>query len=268
MAAHNMDFSTVLVTGADAFHFSNLKVLIGSWKINNPTLPLCVCDFGFSTDQIEILKGIEGVFYLPNKGPAFTHPWEGKAAINDFLKSYLHPYEVLVWIDADALFNAPYPNLPRLMLGYDMIIDPHINSIGEIMHECNREVLNVNKEDCYFSAGCWIAKKGVLLETYQRLTQLVKGKGNLWECDAFVSAIYHEKLKLNEVDGGQWHSRGKTSLASCTVKDLKAYHKDALIYVLHANADYTVRSDGRRIFTRPELAAIQQYYEEYFNYFW
>ncbi len=265
MAAPIMDYSTVLVTGADAYHFSNLKVLIGSWKVNNPTLPLCVCDFGFSTDQIEILKRIKGVFYLPNNGTIFSHPWEGKAAIVDFLKGYNHPYEVLVWIDADALFASPYPNLPELMKGYDMIIDPHINSIAEIMHECNREVLHVNKEDCYFSAGCWIARRGVLLETYKRLTQLVKGKGNLWECDAFVAGIYHEKLNLRRVDGGVWHSRGKTSLATCTVKDLKAYHNGGLIYVLHANANYTARSDGRRIFERPELAAIQNYYESASN---
>ena len=265
MKFNKLNFSTVIVTGADDYHFSNLKILIGSWSKNNPNLPLCVCDFGLAPEQIELLRTIKGVFYLPNKGLPFTHPWEGKAAINHFLKEYPHSYEVLVWIDADALFNAPYPDLPDLMRGYDMIIDPHINSIGDIMHECNREVLSVNKEDCYFSAGCWIARKGVLLDTYHRLTQLVKGKGNLWECDAFVAAIYHEKLKLREVDGGVWHSRGKTSLATCTVQNLKAYHNGSVIYVLHANADYTLRSDGRRIFIRPELAAIQDLYENYFD---
>ena len=266
MATQNqaLDYSTVLVTGANAFHFSNLHILIASWKLNNPTLPLCVCDFGFSPDQVELLKKIPGIFYLPRKGPAFTHPWEGKAAIKDFLKEYAHSYDVLVWIDADAFFASPYPNLPELMKGYDMIIDPHINSVEEIMHECNREILKVKKEDPYFSAGCWIARKGVLLETYHTLTKQVMGKGNLWECDAFVAAIYHEKLKLRVVDGGVWHSRGKTSLATCKVLGNKAYHKGEPIYVLHANADYTVRSDGRRIFTRPELAAIQDYYEDYF----
>jgi len=261
MKDDKLNFSTVIVTGADAYHFSNLRILISSWKYNNPSLPLCVCDFGLSREQIELLNTIQGVFYLPNKGAQFTHPWEGKATINHFLKEYPHSYEVLVWIDADALFNAPYPDLPKLMQGYDMIIDPHINSIGDIMHECNREVLKVNKDDSYFSAGCWIARKGVLLETYHQLTKLVKGKGNLWECDAFVAAIYHEKLKLYEVDGGVWHSRGKTSLATCSVKELRAYHNNSLIYVLHANADYSVRSDGRRIFNRPELASIQQHYE-------
>lgn len=259
-----MDTATVIVTGADAYHFSNLHILIGSWKVNNPTLPLLVCDFGFTPNQVELLKTISGVVYLPRKGVAFTHPWEGKAAIIDFLKEYTKPYEVLIWIDADALFVSPYPNLAQLIKGYDMIIDPHINSIAEIMHECNIEVLNVRKEDPYFSAGCWIARKGVLLENYHTFTQRVKGKGNLWECDAFVAAIYHEKLKLLEVDGWVWHSRGKTSLATCTVKDLNAFHNGQLIYVLHANAEYTVRNDGRRIFNRLELAKIQDYYEAYF----
>lgn len=267
MEALYMDYSTLVITGADAYHFSNLKVLIGSWKVNNPKLPLCVCDFGFSAEQIEILKRIEGLHYLPNEGEAFSHPWEGKAAIKDFLKGYTRSYEILVWIDADALFASPYPNLSDLIKGYDMIIDPHINTIEDIMHECNREILDVKKKDPYFSAGCWIARCGVLLENYHKLTQLVKGKGNLWECDAFVAAIYHENLRLNKVDGGVWHSRGKTSLASCVVVGLMAYHDGHSIYVLHANADYSVREDGRRIFIRPELAKIQDFYEKHFDAF-
>jgi hypothetical protein len=261
------NFSTVIVTGADAYHFSNLKILIGSWIKNNPAIPLCVCDFGLSPQQIELLTTIRGIYYLPNKGLPFTHPWEGKAAINQFLKEYPHTYEVLVWIDADALFNAPYPDLPELMNGYDMIIDPHINSIGDIMHECNRVILKVNKDDCYFSAGCWIARKGVLIDTYHHLTQLVKGTGNLWECDAFVASIYHEKLKIRTVNGGIWHSRGKTSLSTCEVKAGKVYHQGQLVYVLHANAYYQVQEDGRRILNRLDLAEIQNNYLIFYNDF-
>jgi hypothetical protein len=80
-----------------------------------------------------------------------------------------------------------------------------------------------------------------------------------------VAAIYHERLKLRTVSGGVWHARGKTSLGTCTVAGLKAYHENQPIYVLHANAEYKVRGDGRRLFNRPDLLAIQDHYE---NKFW
>jgi len=102
------------------------------------------------------------------------------------------------------------------------------------------------------------------LENYAKLCAQVKGQGNLWEGDAFVAAIYHEKLRLRTVNGGVWHARGKTSLHTCEVAGLNAYHAGQPIYVLHANDGYTVRADGRRIFKRPELAAIQDHYERMF----
>ena len=259
------DQTKLIVTGSDAYHFSNLCVLIGSWKINNPLIPLAVCDYGLLPDQIEELKRIEGLFYLSNISAAFVHPWEGKAALKDFLTNYKNPWEILIWIDADALFLNPYPDLCGLMVGYDMILDAHIESIGHIMHECNREVLNVRRDDAYFSAGCWIARKGVLLDTYKRLTALVRGKGNLWECDAFVASIYHESLKIRTVNGGIWHSRGKTSLSTCEVRSGQVYHEGQLVYVIHANAHYDVQKDGRRIFNRADLAEIQNYYLNYYK---
>jgi len=261
---NNTNRSALIVTGADAYHFTNLGMLIASWRANNPSSPFAVCDYGFTADQIKTLKGIEGLHYLPNTRAPFSHPWEGKAALKYFFEELKVNWEMMIWVDADALFLHPYPDLSSLMHGYDMIIDAHIQSVGEIMHECNRLVLDVRKDDAYFSAGCWIARRGVLLDNYCRLTQMVKGKGNLWEGDAFVAAIYHERLKLRTVNGGVWHARGKTSLGTCTVDGLKAYHEKQPIYVLHANADYQVRGDGRRRFNRPELLAIQDHYENKF----
>jgi hypothetical protein len=262
----------IIATGADAYHFSHIAILIASWKTHNPTLPLVVCDYGFTAEQVALLRAIPGVHYAPGPTPNYDHPWEGKARLGTYLASYRAPWDLLVWIDADALFLHPYPGLGERMAGYDMIIDAHIQSVGEIMHECNREVLGRAagggggfwRDDAYFSAGCWIARRGVLLENYATLCAQVKGKGNLWEGDAFVAAIYREKLRLRTVNGGVWHARGKTSLHTCEAVGLKAYHGGQPIYVLHANDGYTVRADGRRIFKRPELAAIQDHYERMF----
>ena len=257
-------FSGVIATGANAYHFPHIAMLIASWKTHNPTLPLVVCDYGFSAEQVALLQSIPGVHYAPGPSPHYDHPWEGKARLGTYLESFRQPWDVLVWIDADALFLHPYPDLGELIAGYDMLIDAHIQSIGEIMHDCNREVLPVRSDDAYFSAGCWIARRGVLLENYAAFCAQVKGKGNLWEGDAFVAAIYYERLRLRTVSGGVWHARGKTSLHTCEAEGLKAFHAGQPIYVLHANDGYTVRADGRRIFKRPELAAIQDHYERVF----
>jgi hypothetical protein len=185
--------------------------------------------------------------------------------IGRFLRGAAIPWDILMWIDADALFASPVPELAPLLAGYDMIIDAHVQSVGEIVHDCNLAPLGLRKDDAYFSAGWWVARRGCLLDSYERFTAAVQGRGNLWECDAFVAAVYTEKLKIRPVCGGVWHSRGKTSLFSCEVRGLQPFHAGQPVYVLHANDGYTVRSDGRRILARPELAAIQDHYEDVFR---
>ena len=80
------DPSTLIVTGADAAHFANLRVLVGSWLINMPHVPLAVCDFGLSPEQTQQLKKLPGLEILtcPVK---ITHPWQGKSLIRRFLES-------------------------------------------------------------------------------------------------------------------------------------------------------------------------------------
>jgi len=55
-----------------------------------------------------------------------------------------------------------------------------------------------------------------------------------------------------------------TSLQTCTVKNENLYYEKFPIFILHANAFYTTESDGKRIFERKEIAAIQKEYEQIF----
>jgi hypothetical protein len=261
---HSPGASLVVTTGANAFHFSNVTMLIASWKVHHPEAPLVVCDYGLRSDQLEFLRTIPGLHCIAGPEPNYGHPWEGKADLITYLKKFEHPWEIVVWIDADALFLHPLPNLAEVLTGYDVIIDAHVQSVGEIMAEGNRNVLQLRPDDAYFSSGFWVARRGCLLESYPRYTRMVLGQGNLWENDGFVASIYHEKLKLRTICGGVWHSRGKTSLHTCEAVGLSAYHAGQPIYVLHANDGYSVRADGRRIINRPELAAIQDHYERLF----
>jgi hypothetical protein len=254
----------VIATGANALHFSNLTMLIASWKTTHPGWPLVVCDYGLTGEQVALLSAIPGVFYAAGPTPPYDHAWEGKARLGAYLERVPLAWRTLIWIDADALLLEPLPQLDALMAGYDIIIDAHVQSVGEIMHEINRNALGVRPDDAYFSSGFWIVRRGCLLDSFASGAAMVKGRGNLWENDAFVAAIYRERLKVRTVSGGVWHARGKTSLHSCEVVGLRAYHAGQPIHVVHANDGYTVRADGRRIFKRPELAAIQDHCEKKF----
>jgi hypothetical protein len=255
-----MHDGTILVTGADRRHFANLRVLVGSWWRHQRAAPLKVCDYGLELEQAAELSRWPGVSVLPAPAP-ITHGWQGKSLIGRFLSQSNTTWERLVWMDADALLAHAFPPLAPLLEGYDLLIDAHVQSVGEIVEACNLAVLPLRRDDAYFAAGWWVARRGVLLDNYERFCAQVQGQGNLWEGDAFVAAIYHEKLKIRTVNGSVWHARGKTSLPTCEVRGLEPFHAGQPIHVLHANDGYTVRADGRRVFNRPELAAIQDYYE-------
>lgn len=251
----------LIATGADSNHFANLRVLVGSWLSHMDSFPLLVCDFGLSQPQRDELARISHLEVLPPPRP-ISHPWEGKSLLGRFLGQRLNGAKAVMWIDADAFFNQPLPDLQPLIDGYDLLIDAHVQSVGEITDSDNLARLGLRADDAYFSAGWWVLRPGCLLDSYERLTALVRGRGNLWEADAFVAAIYSERLKVRTVCGSIWHVRGKTSLDTCTVHGSTAFHGAQPVNVIHANARYLVRPDGRRVFLRQELANLQTIYED------
>jgi len=259
-----MSTVTLIATGADSDHFANLRVLVGSWWTHVRDWPLAICDYGLTAEQCLELGRFPGLSVL-TIAQTIEHPWQGKSLLGKFLESELRSWGNVMWIDADALFASRPPDIAPLLNGYDLLLDAHVQSIGEITHECNLAPLGLRPDDAYFSAGWWVARRGCLLINYERLCALVQGQGNLWEGDAFVAAIYQEKLKLRTVAGGVWHSRGKTSLHTCEAQGLSVRHAGQPIYVLHANDGYSVRSDGRRVFNRPELALLQDHYERVYR---
>lgn len=251
----------LIVTGCNAAFFPNLRVNVGAWLTNMPECNLGVCDFGLTAAQKAELAGIEGV-HLLEADHLPVHPWLGKSHVGRFLKRYALPWTILMWIDADALVTSPLPPVAPLLAGYDLLADAHVMAIGELCPPDRREVLGLRADDAYFSAGWWIARRGVLLDTYDALCeQVADDRRGLWEGDAFVAAVYREQLKVRSICGSIWHARGKTSLRTCTTDGLVPTHRDHPIYVLHANDAYTRRPDGRRIFTNPNLARIQDHYE-------
>jgi hypothetical protein len=250
----------LILTGSDAGFFPNLRVVIGSWLENMTAFPLAVCDFGMTDVQKRELERVPGLYLLELTSPP-NHPWLGKSLAGKFVGRYPLPWEILMWIDADALFASPLPPLAPLLEDYDMLADAHIQGVGEIAPSGRRDTLNLRDDDAYFSAGWWVARRGILLQNYELLCSQVEHRERLWEGDAFVAAIYREKLKIRTVCGSIWHSRGKTSLFTCDVEGLVPMHAHHPIYILHANAGYARRADGRRVLKNQKLAQIQDYYE-------
>lgn len=259
-----MNDGTCLVTGADAAHFANSKLLVASWRQHNPELPLLYCDFGLQTSQREALLGIGGLRLLLADELHGKSGWECKSNLHKYLEQTTGPDTIVVWVDADAILLRPLQDIAHLIDGYDMIIDVHVQSVGEIMTTANMVVLGANPTDAYFSSGFWMVRHPSFLKTWARLTENVKFQGNLWENDAFVAAIYHERLKIRPVNGNIWHCRGMTSLDTCQVRGGHLFFGEYPVQVLHANAGFTIREDGRRVFKREDLAAIQDRYEALF----
>lgn len=253
----------LIVSGSDSAHFANLRLLVGSWLINMHSVPFAVCDYGLTQKESQelTLLGIE----VLSSAITVTHPWQGKSIIGHFIKNTIIPWESLMWIDADAIFTTTLPDIEPLIANYDMIIDAHVMSVGEITRDYDPIILGLRNDDAYFSAGWWIVRKGCLLDTYEKLTKEVYGQGYMWEADAFVAAIYQEKLKIRTVNGNIWHSRGKTSIHTCKVDNMQPFHVGQPIYILHANDGYTKRADERRIFIRQDLALIQEFYEDVYK---
>ena len=133
MSANSPAAGVVIVTGANAAHFANLTMLLGSWRVHASHLPLVVCDYGLSSEQVAMVRAIPGVLYSAGPELRGTHAWEGKARLGEYLAPLNLAWDALVWIDADAIFLRPLPALAELLAGYDLLIDAHIQSIGAIM---------------------------------------------------------------------------------------------------------------------------------------
>jgi hypothetical protein len=245
-----------IVTGADAAHFVNLRLLVASWWEQNRQIPFVFCDYGLSREQRAEVAAWP-VTVLPRPVAFEGKPaWRAKAGLYRYLQNADLDWDVVVWIDADAMFLRPLPDLEKLTAGYDLLIDAHTQSVGEIVEPANLSTLLLEPADAYFSSGFWVVRNPGLLATWDKLVDRVMNQGNLWENDAFVAAIYETRARIRTVCGNIWHVRGATSIDLVTQEDNRLCYAGQPAYVLHANWKYTLREDHRRVFVRPLLREV------------
>ena len=95
-------------------------MLIASWKAHLPELTLVVCDYGLTPEQVALVRSVPGVHYAAGSAPHYSHAWEGKARLGSYLEQFTGHWKWVVWIDADALFLRPLPDLSAIIEGYDL----------------------------------------------------------------------------------------------------------------------------------------------------
>jgi hypothetical protein len=168
-------------------------------------------------------------------------------------------------IDADAVFLSPLGDPGSLLEGYDLLIDAHRMAVGEIVRPETAALLPpMDLRDAYYSSGFWITSNPALLTAWDELCSRTAGVGNLWENDAFVAAVYATRARVRTVCGNIWHVRGMTSLDTAEPANGGLTFGSFPCVVLHANAGYTLREDGRRVFVRAALREIQDDLERRF----
>lgn len=253
-----------IVTGADSSHFVNSRMLVASWWETNRELPLAYCDFGLTPEQVTEVRSWPVTFFpIPPELKSATHPWRRKAGLIQYIADL--GWNTLIWVDADAILLHPLHNVGFLLEGYDLLIDAHRMAIGEIMRPETAALLPpLDARDAYFSSGFWITTSPALLNTWDKLCASVVGVGNLWENDAFVAAVYAIRPHMRTVCGNIWHVRGVTSLQTADFTNGRLAFAGYPCVVLHANAEYTLREDGRRVFTRRSLREVQDRLEQRF----
>jgi hypothetical protein len=252
-----------IVTGADSLHFVNSRMLIASWWETNRHLPLAYCDFGLTATQLDEVRSWPVTVLSTPPGLGNSHPWRRKAALIQYTSGLA--WETLTWVDADAVLLDSLGDVRALVEGYDLLVDAHPMAIGEItLPETAALLPAMDPRDAYFAAGFWITSSRSLLNTWDELCARVAGVGNLWEGDAFVAAVYVTRARVRTVCGNIWHVRGKTSIETAELANGRLEFAGFPCVVLHANAGYTLREDGRRVFVRKVLREIQDRFERRF----
>ena len=250
-----------IATGADAEYFASSRLLIASWWEHNRFLPLLFCDFGLTADQREEAAAWPVHLVSKPKALAGAPPGRAKAGLTHYLKEAGADWKSVAWIDADAVLLRPLPPLEDTADGYDLLCDASPVPAVEAIDPIDLAVLPLDPADAYFCAGFWISTSQCLLDAFDSFAEVLLQRGRFREGDALTAAIYATRSRVRTLCGPIWHVRG-ASLDTVAVDGdwLGRYGQQA--YVLHSNRGFVVREDGRKVFNRDVLRAIQARLEE------
>lgn len=105
------------VTGADASYFPMLCGLLFAFRFFSHGPGLRVADFGLSEPQKAFFRRQGILLEKPDFGVTDVHPFFYKASLWEYAREAGLDYDVLVWIDCDALVVGPFTRAVEALLG-------------------------------------------------------------------------------------------------------------------------------------------------------
>ena len=237
-----------IATGAGRESFADLRLTVASWWRHNRELPLMVCDFGMTAEQREEAAGWPVA--LIESGAR-----QGKAALAASLLAAGADWKSVTWIDSDAIFLRSLPALDEWMLEYD--VAAAVASTRPVLSAAAREVVPLEAVDAWLCSACFTTASAPLLDAYARVAAALDACACGCADAALTAAAHAVRARLRPLSAPQWIVRGADQLDGVAVDGDWAGCGGECVFVLSADSRYVVREDGRRVFTRDLLRAIQ-----------
>jgi ADP-heptose:LPS heptosyltransferase len=245
-AARRLDM--VEKIAAEAERRRLLRLTVASWWRHNRELPLLVCDFGMTAEQREE-AAVWPVALIESDAR------QGKAALADSLLAAGADWKSVTWIDSDAIFLRTLPALDEWMLEYD--VAAAVASTRPVLSAAARQVVPLAAVDAWLCSACFTTASAPLLDAYSRVAAAL-GACACGCADAALTAAAHTvRARLRPLSAPLWIVRGADQLDRVAVDGDWAGCAGECVFVLSADSRYVVREDGRRVFTRDLLRAIQ-----------
>jgi ADP-heptose:LPS heptosyltransferase len=237
-----------IATGAARESFANLRLTVASWWRHNRELPLLVCDFGMTAKQRE--EASVWPVALIESGAR-----QGKAALADSLLAAGADWKSVTWIDSDAIFLRTLPALDEWMLEYD--VAAAVASTRPVLSAAARQVVPLAAVDAWLCSACFTTASAPLLNAYSRVEAALGACACGCADAALTAAARTVRARLRPLSAPLWIVRGADQLDRVAVDGDWVGCAGECVFVLSADSRYVVREDGRRVFTRDLLRAIQ-----------
>jgi hypothetical protein len=268
--------SIAFVTGANAFMFGQLFLLLGSLARHCPGVPLHVCDFGFDTRQRDYLARTARLLELPRERPPRRHVWYDKASLGDFTERL--DADCVVWLDADLIIlddlMARVQELLAQMQARDQIIaaagsDASLLSAIDWLDRTPgfaQAMSGLDRRLPYLNSGFIVCRSREFLARWTARTNALPYEF-LFEQNAFNLTAYEQPQRLRILDPWLWNICGpafRSVEVVTTGRDLGLMGPSGKVRVLHATStekakdlmrcDFHCRVDGIRF--RPQVQIV------------
>jgi hypothetical protein len=268
--------SIAFVTGADAFMFGQIFLLLGSLARHSPGVRLYVCDFGFDAPQRDYLARTGRLLERPAGRPPARHVWDHKAALGAYIARLEADW--VVWLDADLVILGDLPTLVGALCAEMEADDQIVAAAGSDAFSLGsldwlertprfKQAMSARHLDCpYLNSGFIVCRSREFLDHWTAQTTALP-REFLFEQNAFNLVAYEQPERLRRLDPWVWNLCG-TEFRSAQVltaqRDLALSGPSGRVHILHATStekakdlercDFHLHFDGALF--RPQVRVV------------